>query len=202
MSPDTGPALDDAASSADLTPAEVVETFLDALAARDTDTARRLVHPDIEYANVSLPTVRGAAEFEKVLALAEKPWTGFEVYIHAISAEGDTVLTERTDALRVGRLRSQFWVWGRFDVVDGQIALWRDSFDWGDILRANLRGLAAMVIPSPGPTDADEPGPTTRTPRLADLTQHRARPRPGRFGVAEGPRNPEGSRGARRDRTT
>jgi limonene-1,2-epoxide hydrolase len=71
------------------------------------------------------------------------------VKIHRIAAEGDTVLTERTDALIIGRLRLQFWVCGVFEVHAGRITLWRDYFDMFDFLvKAPLRGLAATVVPS------------------------------------------------------
>ena len=65
-----------------------------------------------------------------------------------------------TDVLVFGSLRAQFWVCGRFDVRDGRIELWRDSFDFVDITRAFLRGLAGMVLPGvrpPAPSSADDP---------------------------------------------
>ena len=61
------------------------------------------------------------------------------------------VLTERTDVLLVGRVRIQFWVWGRFEVRDGKVALWRDSFDYLDLLRANVRGVIGALVPSVRP---------------------------------------------------
>ena len=47
-----------------------------------------------------------------------------------------------------GRFRMQFWVCGVFEVHDGRITLWRDYFDYLDMLRAAIRGLAAMVVPA------------------------------------------------------
>jgi limonene-1,2-epoxide hydrolase len=35
-----------------------------------------------------------------------------------------------------------------FEVHDGRITLWRDYFDVVDILKATLRGVAALVVPS------------------------------------------------------
>jgi limonene-1,2-epoxide hydrolase len=70
------------------------------------------------------------------------------------------VLTERTDVLLFGKARIQFWVWGRFEVRDGKITLWRDSFDFLDLLRANVRGLLGAVVPSLRPlppTSTDTP---------------------------------------------
>jgi limonene-1,2-epoxide hydrolase len=129
-------------------PQSVVEGFLAAMAAGDARAAAELVADDILYVNVGLPAIRGKRGVEKVLALLDRPGAGFEVYLHAISAEGPVVLTERTDVLLMGRLRIQFWVWGRFEVRDGRITLWRDSFDFLDLAKANLRAVAALLIPS------------------------------------------------------
>jgi limonene-1,2-epoxide hydrolase len=98
---------------------------------------------------------------DRVFDLLDRPGSGFEVYLHSISADGPVVLTERTDVLVVGSARIQFWVWGRFDVHDGKITLWRDSFDFVDVLRGTVRGLAAMVLPSlqPSPPSGDGSAP-------------------------------------------
>ena len=72
----------------------------------------------------------------------------FEVKFHRVAADGSAVLTERTDALIFGPLRVQFWVCGVFEVHDGRITLWRDYFDVLDILKATLRGVAALAVPS------------------------------------------------------
>ena len=77
---------------------------------------------------------------------------GFEVKFHRIAAEGNAVLTERTDALVFGPLRLQFWVCGVFEVHGGRITLWRDYFDLFDVLKGTLRGLAGIAIPSLRPT--------------------------------------------------
>jgi limonene-1,2-epoxide hydrolase len=73
---------------------------------------------------------------------------GFEVYLHSISADGPTVLTERTDVLTYGEMRVQLWVCGRFDVRDAQIVLWRDYFDWLNVAGAITRGLLGMAVPA------------------------------------------------------
>ncbi len=74
--------------------------------------------------------------------------------IHRIAAEGDSVLTERTDALIIGPLRLQFWVCGTsLRCTTAAITLWRDYFDFFDFfVKAPLRGLAATVVPSLRPS--------------------------------------------------
>ncbi|MDZ7734184.1 MAG: limonene-1,2-epoxide hydrolase family protein [Acidimicrobiia bacterium] len=44
--------------------------------------------------------------------------------------------------------RIQFWCGAALEVHDGKITLWRDSFDFVDILRATVRGLAGLAMPS------------------------------------------------------
>ena len=126
-------------------------SFLAALADRDVETAKTLVDDDVEYVNVGLPAIRGREQIDKVAGFFDRPEVGFEVYLHAISAEGPTVLTERTDVLLLGRMRVQFWVCGRFDVHDGKITLWRDAFDYVDVLRGTVRGLVGLLRPDLNP---------------------------------------------------
>ncbi|HEY1989965.1 MAG TPA: limonene-1,2-epoxide hydrolase family protein [Acidimicrobiales bacterium] len=133
----------------DASPIRVVRQFLEALAAGDLDGATDLLAPDVEYINVSMPTIRGRDRVRRVLGAAMGlPGAGFEVYFHAISSDHGAVLTERTDVLTWGGLRMQFWVCGRFDVRDGEIVLWKDYFDWANLTIAMLRGLVGLVIPA------------------------------------------------------
>lgn len=129
----------------------VVERFLDLLRARDIDGASDLLAVDVEYVNVGLPAVHGRKRVRRLLrATLGLAGAGFEVYIHTISADGSSVLTERTDVLLFRRLRIQFWVCGRFDIHNGQIVLWRDYFSQTSIAIATLRGLLGTVIPQVG----------------------------------------------------
>jgi limonene-1,2-epoxide hydrolase len=129
-------------------PQAVVEAFLAALTAADFPAAAALLDENVTYVNVGMPTVRGRRRTIGVLRGLARPGLSFEVYIHGIAANDTTVLTDRTDVLVVGPCRFQFWVAGRFEVRDGQITLWRDAFDYVDILRAVLRGLAGAVVPA------------------------------------------------------
>ncbi len=133
----------------DSAPAAVVGRFLDLLEHGRIDDACDLLAPDVRYVNVSLPPIHGQDGVRRALhrAVSRVPGAGFEVYLHAVSADGPVVLTERTDVLKAGRVRVQFWVCGRFDVHDGRIALWRDYFDWGNVTLATVRGLLGAVLP-------------------------------------------------------
>lgn len=127
--------------------ARTVETFLYALQDEDFDLADSLMADNIEWQNVGLPTIRGRRRITKIFKNG-KGRVGFEVKFHRIAAEGNAVLTERTDALIVGPLRLQFWVCGTFEVHAGKITLWRDYFDMFDFLvKAPVRGLLGIVAP-------------------------------------------------------
>jgi limonene-1,2-epoxide hydrolase len=128
-------------------PQVVVEAFLAALAVPDLRTAIDLLDERVVYTNVGLPTIHGRRRVQRVLAGMERPGISFEVYLHAIATHGPVVLTERTDVLSFGPVRLQFWVTGRFDVRDGRITFWRDSFDYLDVLRSLVRGLVGAAIP-------------------------------------------------------
>ena len=132
--------------------ARTVETFLYALQDQDFDTADSMLADNIVWQNVGINTMRGRKRIMKLFRLGEGRGS-FEVKFHRIAAEGNAVLTERTDALTFGPLRLQFWVCGVFEVHGGRITLWRDYFDAFDFfVKAPLRGLAAIVVPSLRPT--------------------------------------------------
>jgi limonene-1,2-epoxide hydrolase len=131
--------------------ARAVETFLYAMQDEDFDTVDSLMADTIVWQNVGLPTLQGRQRIVKILRRGQGK-VGFEVKIHRIAVDGNSVLTERTDALVIGPLRLQFWVCGVFEVHAGRITLWRDYFDMWDMTKATLRGLAATVFPSLRPT--------------------------------------------------
>lgn len=127
-------------------PEKIVRLFLESMATGETETAVSLIDPAITYTNVSLPTL-GAGGTRKVLRFLDNPRYGFGVRMINLAVDGPVVLTERIDELRIGRIRSQFWVCGRFEVRDGRITVWRDYFDWLNVTLGMLRGVAALALP-------------------------------------------------------
>ncbi|MGB3482622.1 MAG: limonene-1,2-epoxide hydrolase family protein [Mycobacterium sp.] len=126
----------------------IVGKFLNALRDKDLTTADSLLADDLVYQNVGYPTIRGRRAVIKLFRGLQRPSLGFDVRIHRTSADGNTVLNERTDALVIGPVRLVFWVCGVFEVRDGKILLWRDYFDSFDFAKALLRGIAAIAVPS------------------------------------------------------
>lgn len=138
-----------ATPGAAVAPADVVVEFLEAWGRSDLDRVLELVTEDLEYVNVSLPTIRGRDRLETLARPIMRPdRVRFRAYLHHIATDGDVVLTDRVDELTFRRFASRFWVYGRFVVRDGQIAVWRDSFDWLDVTIGILRGLLGLVAPS------------------------------------------------------
>jgi len=132
--------------------AHTVQAFLVALAEEDFDTVESLAAAELVWQNVGLPSIRGRDRIMRLLRRGAGR-VGFAVKFHNIAADGGTVLTERTDAIIIGPLRLQFWVCGRFEMRDGQVTLWRDYFDFFEIMvKAPLRAVAATVFPSVRPT--------------------------------------------------
>ena len=128
--------------------ARVVRDFLEALADDDTERALELLTEDAVWINVSLPAVRGRRRIERLLRIgSDRLGARFRVHFHNIAATGATVLTERTDAIGIGKLEQRFWVYGRFELRDGRIAVWRDSFDWLDYSVSVVRGVAGAIAP-------------------------------------------------------
>src|SRR5262245_17569260 len=83
-------------------PQAVAEAFLAALMDSDLDGAIDLLDPDVHYVNVGLPAIDGAAKVRRAFTALTRPDVGFEVYLHAISADGPVVLPERTDVIVLG----------------------------------------------------------------------------------------------------
>lgn len=121
----------------------VVRDFLQALAEPDTERAVDQLDPEIEWLNTGLPTFRGP-RVHAMLRDMERRQIGFGVTIHAIAGDGDgdTVLTDRTDVLTYGRLRTDFWVCGTFTLRDGLITRWHDHYSTANLLKGLILGTA------------------------------------------------------------
>jgi limonene-1,2-epoxide hydrolase len=136
----------EAATIAPPAQAETVREFLRLLEQGETDAAMELLTEDAVWINVTLPTVRGRRRIERVIR-ALTAGGQFRAHFHHVATHGEVVLTERTDELAVGPLKQRFWVYGRFELRDGRIAVWRDSFDWLDLAVSLARAAAGVVAP-------------------------------------------------------
>ncbi|MGW0183608.1 limonene-1,2-epoxide hydrolase family protein [Nocardia sp. NPDC003345] len=123
-----------------------VREFFTSMEVGALDEALELVHPDIVWKNTSLPDVRGARRVGKLLRGLDGDRFGFSATMHHIAADGDIVLTDRTDFLRFGPVTIEFWVMGTFELRDGRIILWHDHFSWENFLRGTAVGVIKAVF--------------------------------------------------------
>ena len=128
-------------------PEATVIRFLHALEHKDHDAIEALLAPNLVYTNVSLPTIKGGQRVAKIMTFALRHSMGFQVQNHRIAVNGEYVLTERTDLITLGSLHVGFWVCGTFRVQNGQIVLWRDYFDWSNLIRGAARGITGIFLP-------------------------------------------------------
>lgn len=112
---------------------DVVRSFLKALEAQDLEQALGYLSANVEYQNMPLRPTRSRRAVARILGPALR-LTAFEAQVRHIAGNGRVVLTERTDAVFVGPVRIPFHVCGTFEVRDGQIVLWRDTFDWASVI--------------------------------------------------------------------
>lgn len=120
-----------------MTPQETVEAFIGHWNACDIEAMLALCAEGIVYHNIPMEPIHGTtamrAMVEGFLAnIAVCDWQ-----IHAIAANGNVVLTERTDGFtfKDGR-KAAIRVMGTFEVgADGLITGWRDYFDMGEFER-------------------------------------------------------------------
>ena len=123
----------------------LVRDFLNLLAVPDTAAAVELLHPDVEWRNTGLPTMRGRRVGGALLDL-ERRGIGVVIDLHHVAASGDVVLTDRTDHITFKRYRTSFWVRGTFRVEAGRIVLWDDAFGWGSLVSGSLAGLGRLLV--------------------------------------------------------
>ena len=125
-------------------PEQVVREFLRRLADEPTE-ALSLMDSAIVWRNTGAPTLRGDRVHQAIRGLAASGVVDFGVEMTHVAATGPIVITQRTDVIGVGPVRTRFWVYGTFEVRDGRIVLWDDHFSWG----AMLRSLAGSTLTAP-----------------------------------------------------
>ena len=114
-----------------MTPQQTVEAFIGHWNACDIDAMLALCAEDIVYHNIPMEPVIGTAQMRAMVDSFFVNLAGCDWQTHAIAANGNTVLTERTDGFtfKDGR-RAAIRVMGTFEIgADGLITAWRDYFD-------------------------------------------------------------------------
>lgn len=120
-----------------MTPTQTVEAFIDHWNSGDLDAMYAMCADSVVWHNIPMDPISGVAAMREAVDGFMGPVESCEWIIHAIAANNNTVLTERTDAfiLKDGR-RAALPVMGTFEISDdGKIVAWRDYFDMATFQR-------------------------------------------------------------------
>ena len=96
---------------------------------------------DAIYHNIPVDPAVGKEAIKATFAMFTTGVERIEFRLLNIAADGDTVLTERTDVFVLPNVTIELPVMGTFEVRDGKIAKWRDYFD----LNQYMTQLAAVA---------------------------------------------------------
>ena len=110
-------------------PLELVRKFCDAWGEGDLDAIVAYFTDDAVYHNIPIDPVSGRDAIKATIAGFTAGVEKIEFRVHHIVAEGNVVLTERTDVFVTADKQIELPVMGTFEVRDGKIAAWRDYFD-------------------------------------------------------------------------
>ncbi len=111
------------------TPLELVRRFCDEWSGGDLDAIVAYFTDDATYHNIPVDPVTGRDAIRGTIAGFTAGVDKVEFRVHNIVAEGNIVLTERTDVFVTAAKTIELPVMGTFEVANGQIAAWRDYFD-------------------------------------------------------------------------
>ncbi|MEL7190387.1 MAG: limonene-1,2-epoxide hydrolase family protein [Pseudomonadota bacterium] len=118
-----------------MTPIETINAFIAAWDEYDLEKIYSFMAEDIEWTDIPLSTVNGiGAVRAKMDGFPGVEACGFET--HHIAANGNVVLTERTDWFEMKGRKRTIRVMGVFELDGaGKILKWRDYFDSAEFLR-------------------------------------------------------------------
>jgi limonene-1,2-epoxide hydrolase len=114
---------------------QVVNQFIEAIGRKDEPAAMALVADDCYYDNVPVGDMTGKDKMAEFLGPMFKSKGPVEFEIHRQAATGNIVMNERTDKFVMKGKDIAIPVTGVFEVNDGKITFWRDSFDNGMFMK-------------------------------------------------------------------
>ena len=116
-----------------MSPEELVTAFCAEWKNGSAETIASYFGEDAVYHNIPLDPIVGRTEILKFLEGFISAFGGIEFTIHHQSANGSTVLNERTDRFDLGDKHVVLPVMGIFEIADSKIVAWRDYFDLAPI---------------------------------------------------------------------
>jgi limonene-1,2-epoxide hydrolase len=116
---------------------DLVKDFCKLWAAPNPEQLAGYFTEDAVYHNIPMAAVQGREAIKEFIAGFLAAFDGIDFQIHRQVSHGMVVMNERTDVMhRKGGGVIALPVMGVFEVVDGQIAAWRDYFDMATITSA------------------------------------------------------------------
>ncbi|SIN62634.1 limonene-1,2-epoxide hydrolase [Parasphingorhabdus marina DSM 22363] len=122
---------------------QLVLDFIDAWNRLDYDAIYAAMADDIFYHNIPMEPCEGIGAVRAFFDGSGMGSDGAEWIVHHIAADGDTVLTERTDKFRINGEWIAIRVMGTFEMENGKIAKWRDYFDLAEFQNEMARVMGA-----------------------------------------------------------
>jgi limonene-1,2-epoxide hydrolase len=134
--------------------AQAIREFIDAWPRLDPDELAGWFTEDGVYHNMPSGPVQGRETIRGFIAGFIRPWAETRWEVVSLVADGDTVIAERIDRIRVAEKWIELPCCGVFQLRDGRIALWKDYFDLPTYTRA-LAGygtspVLAQLLPQGG----------------------------------------------------
>jgi limonene-1,2-epoxide hydrolase len=118
-------------------PGDLVVEFCKLWASPNPEELASYFTEDAVYHNIPMAAVQGREAIKEFIAGFLAAFDGIDFQIHRQVSDGTVVMNERTDVmLRKGGDKVSLPVMGVFEVIDGQIAAWRDYFDMAAITSA------------------------------------------------------------------
>ncbi|MBV8979345.1 MAG: SgcJ/EcaC family oxidoreductase [Acidimicrobiia bacterium] len=115
-------------------PLELVRQFCDAWSAGDLDAIVDYFTDDAVYHNIPIDPVTGKDAIKSTIAGFTAGVDKIEFRVHHIVADGNVVMTERTDVFVTPAKSIELPVMGTFEVAGDKIAAWRDYFDMNQFM--------------------------------------------------------------------
>lgn len=108
---------------------QLVLDFIEAWNRLDYDAIYAAMADNIFYHNIPMEPCEGIDAVRAFFDGSGLGSDGAEWIVHHIAADGDTVLTERTDKFRINGQWIAIRVMGTFELENDKIIKWRDYFD-------------------------------------------------------------------------
>jgi len=123
----------------DQTPAEahqLVQDFFSAWVKRDPDLVASFFTEDGVYHNIPQERTQGREAIRDLVAIWMEALEGMEFRFQRVMVEGNSIAFERFDVVPGGSGPKELPCAGFMDIRDGKIALWREYWDFNQMMEA------------------------------------------------------------------